>query len=267
MEEAPENGKELSHSAHTSGMNKWMKYIIFSMPIFLSPVLKNFTPIFAPFNCLSKVLFLVLIISHNVFTSPSPACFAKCIPIQFSKLLLQFSCPTSPFQISYLTLIQLHTSTLPRLHNLHHYSTVRLLPARYLPWLTDTGVIIDAINTLSTIHTATLSAVFIIGLTVDTRETKGARACVGVDILVTGGTIVAWTRNTFIHIYLTVLAAKSIHTKACVVTNPIKTRSTILTRNWNQDYITLPVMVLLFTYTVTTVDKDCTHKKRSHPCW
>jgi len=99
-----------------------------------------------------------------------------------------------------------------------------------VPWLTDTGVIIDAINALPTIHTATLSAVFIIGLTVDTRETKGARACVGVDILVTGGTIVAWTRNTFIHIYLTVLAAKSIHTKACVVTNPIKTRSTILTR-------------------------------------
>lgn len=102
---------------------------------------------------------------------------------------------------------------------------------RHLPWLTDTGVIIDAINALPTIHTATLSAVFVIGLTVDTRETKGARACVGVDILVTGGTIVAWTRNTFIHIYLTVLATKSIHTKACVVTNPIKTCSTILTRN------------------------------------
>ena len=122
-------------------------------------------------------------------------------------------------------------STLSHLHNPHHYSTVPLLPARYLPRLTDTGVIIDAVNALPTIHTATLSAVFIISLTVDTRETKGARACVGVDILVTGGTIVAWTRNTFIHIYLTVLATKSIHTKARVVTNPIKTCSTILT--WN----------------------------------
>jgi len=122
-------------------------------------------------------------------------------------------------------------STLSHLHNPHHYTTVRLLPARYLPWLTDTGVIIDAINTLPTIHTATLSAVFIIGLTVDTRETKGARACVGVDILVTGGTIVARPRNAFIHIYLTVLATKSIHTKTSVVANSIKTRSTILT--WN----------------------------------
>jgi len=122
-------------------------------------------------------------------------------------------------------------STLSHLHSPHHYSIVRLLPARYLPWLTDAGVIIDAINALPTVHTATLSAVFIIGLTVDTRETKGARARVGVDILVTGGTIVAWPRNTFIHVYLTVLAAKSIHTKARVVTNPIKTCSTILT--WN----------------------------------
>jgi len=25
MEEAPENGKELSHSAHANGMNEWMK--------------------------------------------------------------------------------------------------------------------------------------------------------------------------------------------------------------------------------------------------
>jgi hypothetical protein len=24
MEEAPENGKELSHSAHANGMNEWM---------------------------------------------------------------------------------------------------------------------------------------------------------------------------------------------------------------------------------------------------
>jgi len=27
MEEAPENGKELSHSAHSNGMNKWMNGI------------------------------------------------------------------------------------------------------------------------------------------------------------------------------------------------------------------------------------------------
>ena len=232
MEEVPENGKESSHSAHANGLNESIKYILFfSMPIFYSPILKYFTLIFAPFNCLSKVLFLVLIISHDVFTSPSPACFATCIPIQFSKLSL-FSCPTSPFQISYLPPITAsHMSTLSHLHNPHHYSTVHLLPAQHLPWLTDAGVIIDAINALPTIHTATLSAVFIIGLTVDTRETKGARACVRVDILVTGSTIVAWTRNTFIHIYLTVFATKSIHTKACVVTNPIKTCSTILTRN------------------------------------
>jgi hypothetical protein len=27
MEEAPENGKELSHSAHANGMNEWMNVI------------------------------------------------------------------------------------------------------------------------------------------------------------------------------------------------------------------------------------------------
>jgi hypothetical protein len=26
MEEAPENSKELSHSAHANGMNEWMKF-------------------------------------------------------------------------------------------------------------------------------------------------------------------------------------------------------------------------------------------------
>jgi hypothetical protein len=31
MEEAPENGKESSHSAHANGMNKWMKWnVIYS---------------------------------------------------------------------------------------------------------------------------------------------------------------------------------------------------------------------------------------------
>jgi hypothetical protein len=29
MEEAPENGKESSHSAHANGMNERMKYITF----------------------------------------------------------------------------------------------------------------------------------------------------------------------------------------------------------------------------------------------
>ena len=28
MEEAPENGKELSHSAHANGMNEWMVCVI-----------------------------------------------------------------------------------------------------------------------------------------------------------------------------------------------------------------------------------------------
>jgi hypothetical protein len=30
MEEAPENGKELSHSAHANGMNEWMNECIFT---------------------------------------------------------------------------------------------------------------------------------------------------------------------------------------------------------------------------------------------
>ena len=95
MEEAPESGKESSRSAHANGMNQSTKYILFfSMPIFLSPTLKNFMLIFAPFKCLSKVLFLVLIILHDVFTSPSPVCFATCIQIQFSKLSCNF--PAQP---------------------------------------------------------------------------------------------------------------------------------------------------------------------------
>ena len=54
---------------------------------FLCPTLKNFMLSFTPFICLSKVLFPVLIIWCNVLTSFSPACFATCIPNQFSKLL------------------------------------------------------------------------------------------------------------------------------------------------------------------------------------
>jgi len=85
---APENDNESSRSARANGMNETMKFILFfSMQIFPSPILKNFTLIFAPFNCLSKV-FLVIIISHAVITSPSTAHFAACIPIQFSKLPL-----------------------------------------------------------------------------------------------------------------------------------------------------------------------------------
>jgi len=31
MEEAPENGKESSNSAHANGMNEWMNYTVLSL--------------------------------------------------------------------------------------------------------------------------------------------------------------------------------------------------------------------------------------------
>lgn len=99
------------------------------------------------------------------------------------------------------------------------------------PWLTDASIIVDAVHTLPPIHAAAVGTVLIISLTVDARETQRTCAGVGVDVLVAGGAIVTWSRNTFVHIYFAVLAIKAIHTKTCVITNPIKARSTILT--WN----------------------------------
>jgi len=41
MEEAPENGKESSHSAHASGMNLWLDMGYIYIIIFFSNLLKN----------------------------------------------------------------------------------------------------------------------------------------------------------------------------------------------------------------------------------
>ena len=42
MEQAPEDGKESSHSAHANGMNEWMNYKLFTFAIFIRHVQWHF---------------------------------------------------------------------------------------------------------------------------------------------------------------------------------------------------------------------------------
>lgn len=97
--------------------------------------------------------------------------------------------------------------------------------------MADAGVAVDTINASASIHTTRVRAILVVGLAVEAREAKRACACVGINILCTGGSVTTRPGLTLVNVHFTVLACEPIHAKTTVVSHCIQTRTSILTRN------------------------------------
>jgi hypothetical protein len=118
-------------------------------------------------------------------------------------------------------------TVLARIVVAHVDPALAVVPCEPLP--APAGVVIDPINTCSSIHTGSCCAVIVVGLTVATRETKRAGASVRVNIIFTSCSILARIVQALIHILLAVLSTEPGHAEAGVVTHPVQAGTSIHT--------------------------------------
>ena len=93
-----------------------------------------------------------------------------------------------------------------------------------------TSVVIDTINTHSSVHAGGAGAVVIILGAVSAGEATGTGAGEGVDIVLADGAVLAGVAETLVHVLLAVLATEPWRTNTLVVSNSVQTCSTIETR-------------------------------------
>lgn len=85
----------------------------------------------------------------------------------------------------------------------------------------DTSVVVDTVETLAAIHTATIGAVLVVGLTIDAGKAELTLAGVGVDVFLADRPVLAGLRQAFVDVDLAVFAVEAIHAQAGVVADAV----------------------------------------------
>ena len=98
-----------------------------------------------------------------------------------------------------------------------------------LPGHASTGVIVNTIQTIATIHTTTTGTIVIISLAFHSRKSYRTTTCVRIDVLVASCSILARMRLAFINIDFASLSGKTITAQTREISNFIETRTAILT--------------------------------------
>lgn len=87
--------------------------------------------------------------------------------------------------------------------------------------LADACIVVNTVDTRSTVHATTVRTVFVVGLTINAREAKLTLARVGINIFLTNGTVLTGLRQAFVDVNFTVFATKTVNAEARVITDAV----------------------------------------------